>query len=398
MNRAALYAFVWEKPVTHVAKDFGISDVAIRKICIKHGIPTPPLGYWAKLKHGKKVARQPLPPLKRGQSDTIRLEIKPKKVMPADVAWAIQMSKEEKVRPEAQVSVPDARPPDLHPLAVACEKKLGKAKPNKEGFLTIGGAGVLAVQIGPASIERSILLIHALLSAAADRGYVLSTAGECRILVDEQPLAVRIYESKDKAAHVPTIAEIERQTKENEWRSRHKYPESTRKVYRSWNYFPSGRLILEIFDPHQQRWRADPIVGRWRDRSTRRLENQLGDAIAALKVGAVTARHQRAKENEEARIRQETEERRRDQERQRRLLDKVKTFLMEKADTYSQVAKLESLAAYLASQGSILMSDERSDLNRAIQFVLSNMRTGLTAESITEEIGRKQLLEIESWW
>ena len=45
MKRAELYALVGEKPVTHVAKQFGLSDVAIRKICIKHKIPLPPLGY-----------------------------------------------------------------------------------------------------------------------------------------------------------------------------------------------------------------------------------------------------------------------------------------------------------------------------------------------------------------
>lgn len=46
---------------------------------------------------------------------------------------------------------------------------------------------------------------------------------------------------------------------------------------------------------------ADPIVGRWRDRSSRKLEGHLGEAIAALKVGAASARFQRAKEEEEAR-------------------------------------------------------------------------------------------------
>ena len=110
------------------------------------------------------------------------------------------------------------------------------------------------------------------------------------------------------------------------------------------------------------------------------------------------ARHQRAKEQEEARIRHEAEEKRRDQERQRRLLEKVKAFLMEKAEAYGQLAKLESLAAYLASQGGALMSDEQSHLNRAIEFVLSNLRIGLTAESISEEIVGKRLLEMESWW
>jgi hypothetical protein len=157
-------------------------------------------------------------------------------------------------------------------------------------------------------------------------------------------------------------------------------------------------LILEIFDPNQVRWQGDPIVGRWRDRSARRLEDQLGEAIAALKVGAATARHRRAKEAEEARIRQEAEERRRDQVRQRRLLEKVTTFLMVKAEAYAQLTKLESLAAYLSKQESGSVLDEQSDLNRAIEFVLINLRSRLTAESMAEEIAQKRVVEIESWW
>jgi hypothetical protein len=34
MKRADLYNLVWERPVTHVAKEYGISDVAIRKIAL----------------------------------------------------------------------------------------------------------------------------------------------------------------------------------------------------------------------------------------------------------------------------------------------------------------------------------------------------------------------------
>jgi hypothetical protein len=61
VTRAELYELVWSKPMTHVAKYFGMSDVAVRKHCVEHGIPTPPLGYWAKPAHGKTVSRPPLP-------------------------------------------------------------------------------------------------------------------------------------------------------------------------------------------------------------------------------------------------------------------------------------------------------------------------------------------------
>lgn len=397
MNRAALYELVWAKPVTHVAREFGLSDVAIRKICIKHGIPTPPLGYWNKLQHGKKVTRPPLPPPKKGQSDSIRLEVRPPKILPAEVAQALEIAEREGANPEKLVSVPFERPAKLNALAEACEKILKKAKPDKEGFISTEDRGALNVKIGPGSIDRVVRIIHAFFNAASDRGYKLSRDEECRLLVDEQPLAVRIYESKDKAPHTPTTAELKRQAEQDEWRSRIK-SESNYKLYRTWDYLPSGRLILEIFDPMQTGWRADPIVGRWRDRSAKKLEDQLSEAIAVLKVGATTARYQRAKEEEEARIQKAAEERRREQERQRRLLEKASTFMMDKAETYAQLTKLENLAAYLTKQSSGAAPDEQSDLDRTIEFVLVNLRSRLTAEAIAEEIALKRIIEMEAWW
>src|SRR5687768_11899550 len=44
-----------------LAAEFRLSDVALHKICRKHNVPTPPLGYWAKKAHGKPVGNTPLP-------------------------------------------------------------------------------------------------------------------------------------------------------------------------------------------------------------------------------------------------------------------------------------------------------------------------------------------------
>lgn len=44
MTRSELYELVWKEPMIHAAKRSGISDVALRKTCVKHGIPIPPLG------------------------------------------------------------------------------------------------------------------------------------------------------------------------------------------------------------------------------------------------------------------------------------------------------------------------------------------------------------------
>ena len=61
LTREQLYALVWDKPMRTLAGEFGLSDVALHKICRKHDIPTPPVGYWAKKAHGKRVSVTPLP-------------------------------------------------------------------------------------------------------------------------------------------------------------------------------------------------------------------------------------------------------------------------------------------------------------------------------------------------
>jgi hypothetical protein len=61
LSRSQIYALVWSKPMTHLAKEFDISDVGLAKVCRKHDIPLPGLGHWAKVAAGKKVKTIPLP-------------------------------------------------------------------------------------------------------------------------------------------------------------------------------------------------------------------------------------------------------------------------------------------------------------------------------------------------
>jgi hypothetical protein len=71
LSRQALYDLVWGKAKTEVAKDFGVSDVAVGKACKKANIPVPPRGYWAMREAQRHRLRIPLPARGLGQSDTI---------------------------------------------------------------------------------------------------------------------------------------------------------------------------------------------------------------------------------------------------------------------------------------------------------------------------------------
>lgn len=54
-----LKALLWSKPATQVAKDLGVSSVAVKKWCIRRGIETPPRGYWAKVEGAKVQEAKP---------------------------------------------------------------------------------------------------------------------------------------------------------------------------------------------------------------------------------------------------------------------------------------------------------------------------------------------------
>ncbi len=61
VSRQDLYELVWSKPMRELAKDFGISDVALAKRCRRLAIPVPGRGYWARVDAGQQPYRPQLP-------------------------------------------------------------------------------------------------------------------------------------------------------------------------------------------------------------------------------------------------------------------------------------------------------------------------------------------------
>lgn len=60
ISRAALYELVWAKPMTEIAREYGVRDLHIAKACDLHDIARPHGGYWQKIDAGKPVEKMPL--------------------------------------------------------------------------------------------------------------------------------------------------------------------------------------------------------------------------------------------------------------------------------------------------------------------------------------------------
>lgn len=55
LTRKDMYDKVWSQAMRKLAPDWGLSDVGLKKLCKRFEIPTPPVGYWAKLEFNDDV-------------------------------------------------------------------------------------------------------------------------------------------------------------------------------------------------------------------------------------------------------------------------------------------------------------------------------------------------------
>jgi hypothetical protein len=60
VSREELFAMVWERPTEAIARDLGVSGVALGKLCVRMQVPKPPRGYWARVEAGRTPRRPAL--------------------------------------------------------------------------------------------------------------------------------------------------------------------------------------------------------------------------------------------------------------------------------------------------------------------------------------------------
>jgi len=71
LTRQELYARVWARPLSAVARELSLSSNGLSKICDRLLIPYPGRGHWPKAAAGRAPERPPLPPAPAGVEDPI---------------------------------------------------------------------------------------------------------------------------------------------------------------------------------------------------------------------------------------------------------------------------------------------------------------------------------------
>jgi len=311
-RRTELYELVWAEPVRTVAKRFGVSDVALAKVCRKLAVPLPARGHWARKAAGQKVRNASLPKAPKGVPEELHVERwrperdDPAAPVPDEAPARVAFEK----TPDAAITVPDVleRP---HRLVASAGKLLRREKPDDYGRVHCSTETCLDISVGPASIDRALRLMDTLLKAATDRGYrgevtarrpygetgygSRDPSNETRIVVDDIPIKLRLFEkATEERAAPPTPPRGMSGSDLEFWVWRNK-PRLTRT--------PNGTFELTLDGGYR-------ASSTFTDRETGRLETRLNDVLAKLPVLANRVRESNA-EQERERLRQEEETRRR---------------------------------------------------------------------------------------
>jgi hypothetical protein len=303
VTRAELYQLVWTIPMSRLASEFGVTDVALAKTCKRWNIPRPGRGYWAQLEAGQQLERPPLS--KSPAHDQIVTSRRPHDASSSAAPVTVAAPGPRVIAPAVPL------PKDLKDSTDAVRelgKRLGTAMRDPYGRLVVGSMDDPVLAVTVATHRRALALLEALFRALNARGHASalvehSEGVELVVMIGGQHhFPVSLIERLDQKGHVLTPAEKERAAKGSTYR------------IPKYDSFAGGRLQLKLVTGEYSR-------RSWSDSSTRRLEKTLGSVILALEF-EVEARRQEELAAEQRRRQEElaAEQRRREEleaERQR---------------------------------------------------------------------------------
>jgi hypothetical protein len=269
LTRRAMYDLVWSRPMTNVAEDLGISDVALKNICDKHRIPRPQRGYWAKRDAGKPAKQVQFHNTADPQHEHIVIHGSHNNLAPAVREVLNQERKRRKPTPRTTSPVQfGLMSPleDVHPAIAATAKALRKAKPDADEVARANGNGHCGIEVGASSAERAIAILDALARALdACELKVEPLGNRMQVTLSPDSLTLSLVERIERRNYVPTIEELaleERRRKKQERDARLGiWSFGQERAYPELDFVRAGELSIKIKDEYVRRLRRTwPIL------------------------------------------------------------------------------------------------------------------------------------------
>jgi len=320
--REELYELIWSNPMSKLAKRLGVSDVGLAKACKRANIPAPGLGYWAKLQHGKKVKRTPLPPPTKETPAVVQIS-----PGPSNLLHGLAPEAQEKIAREStaewRIDVPKTLS-NLHPLL----------RPWLEGNR---GHEVSSFPHTPqrvsgrdGKVERHRLrILSALFRALEKRGHQVvanpQNPLDIDLVVDGERIEFSLSERQKQFKEELTAEELGKP-----WNAA--FGVKSRTVLQ-----PTGVLVFKI-----QTWIGTGLRTQWAEGARGPLENRLNEIVVGLLAAAATFRQHRLEREEEERRRRAEDEARVKREEARREEARRLTELIQLSNQRRQAADIRT--------------------------------------------------------
>jgi hypothetical protein len=307
-RRDALYDEVWKDPVNAVAKRYGVSDVALSKVCRRLKVPLPWSGYWAQIRAGQQIRRPPLPPVPVGVPSEI-VGRRPKR----------PGFRRELPLVERTIVVPSKL---QNPHALVSEAgRLLRGREPQDGLLSCRATRCLDIAVSPALLARALRIMNTLIRALDKLGLqvevVRARANGGQSEADGPPINATRARIADEWVQ---FALTEKRTLVRE-----PDPEPPKwlkgRELESWLWtnrpqrklVPNGTFALSIVNANYLGVRTV-----WQDGKRKRVEESLDEFVANLSVAAGAVKRHRTELESAQRERQEAEHRRFEREQERR--------------------------------------------------------------------------------
>ncbi len=312
VTRQELYKQVWAEPITSLSKKYSVSDYELRKLCKKLLIPLPKSGHWQRIKAGKQVPVPTLP-----TNETVAQEIDLATVAGAKSSAShtprelLQLEIERSLGKKLKVP-PRLTNPDRLVTAAKADIEARNARYRFTGLIT-KSFGFLDIKVSKQCLDRTFRLMDTLIKALQARGN--------RVLASNSQACIHIRKERYE------VAIREKQKRSNE----------IRKGSYSYDYTPTGVLVLKIGPSWNGR--------EWQDGKVP-LESRISAVIAYLEW--------KTQKEEEWRLEcQKAEEERREKERILRELQARKEQELHRFKVLLQQAKrwheAQLLRAYITA-------------------------------------------------
>jgi hypothetical protein len=390
LTRPELHALVWERPIRRLAAEFGLSDVALHKICRKFRVPTPPVGFWAKKAHGKPVKITPLPNPEDSAEILVRESTASNEPEPIAEARATLL---------ASLSAPEERG-GRNPIVESTFTKLRKAKAGRDGLIRSESSAMLRAAIRLESLERAEVILEKLVSEGERAGFSLVKSDNGAVWsCNRETVAFELVEAADRIEHVATEKELAAVAKwkreREEYHRRYGYwKDWGEPKIPKWEQVYQGRLAIKLEETgiktDRSYWRGELIRGTFAETRTRDLARSIPAILSTVAAMAAAKQHNREFDNRREAAEAEAARRRAAIERRRRMEERASALLDQLVGERTRLEQLRSLVDLLKRSEPALKERGKRLLDWAGARVVS-LEAQLGADHVEQRLAATEL-------